>query len=442
MSILSTLLGKYGDDLAKGISKVSSFSDDFVKRYGDDIARAGADKSDDAMRALLTKRGNKAMVGDAFMTQADLGSGVDMSKVFREYGGNTPSGRKMLADMLTDQNAPSPMVGYHSVSTDKLKKALEDTQGQIVNPSLQIVDPKVNPGKSYGDIILLGDKDMYFNKGDFGVVDTWGKSNAYTRDIYSPRVPEYVEKNGTKYIKGTRKEYTPRNISEWMNKQGAKASESSFASPGSVASANARRFKNISDILESQGDIGTQISNKKAFDDWGDFLYDEAEKVRQNSGVGYRDGNKFAAIQEIIDDMQTLLNGKKLSDDFYGLTTGKGAESMRRVREAINNLPTDYFEAKVNRPLELKEFSGAILPKGYNDEQVLGALKDAGVRVLGDYKYGVSEKEMYDSLQDTLKNITKDKNRFTTPYMLGTSGVLGGGAILSSLLNNNQGKES
>lgn len=442
MSILSNLFGKYGDDIAKAATKVANYSDDFIKRYGDDIVKAGANKSDEAMKAFLTKRGNKEAVRDAFMTQADLGSGIDMSKVFREYGGDKPSGRNLIASMLTDQDAPDALVGYHSVSTDKLKKALDDTMGEVVNPSLQIVNPNVNPGKSYGDVILLGDKDMYFNKGDFGVVDTWGKTNAYTRDIYSPRVPEYVENNGTKYIKGTRKEYTPRNISEWMKKQGTKASESSFASPGSVASANARRFKDISDILESQGDLKPQAYNKKAFDDWGDFLYNEAEKVRQNSGVGYRDGNEFSAIQEIIEDMQTLLNGKKLSDDFYGLTTGKGAESMQRVREAINNLPTDYFEAKVTRPVGLGEFSGAILPEGYNDEQVIQALKDAGVDVLGNYKYGGSEAEMYNSLQDTLQNISKGKNRFTTPYMLGVSGVLGGGALLSNLLNNSQRKES
>ena len=443
MSILSKILGNYSDDIAKAATKTAAnYTDDFIQRYGDDLVKAGANQSDDAMRKFLTKRGNKEAVRDAFMTQADLGSGKDMSTIFREYGGNTSLGKNTIADILTDQtNTPPSLVGYHSVDTDKLKKALNDTQGQIVNPSLQIVNPEINPGKSYGDIILLGDKDMYFNKGDFGVVDTWGKSNAYSRDIYSPRVPNYTEKNGQKFIEGTRKEYTPKNISEYMNKQGKKAAESSFSSPGSVASTKARQFKNISDILSEYKLLGEQSANSKAFDEFGDLLYNEAENIRKNSQVGMRDNNGFAAIQEIVDDIQKVLSGKRLEDDFYSITTGKGAESVQRIKDAINKLPTDYFEAKVNRPLELSEFSGAILPSGYDDKEILQALEDAGVQVMGEYNYGGSMNQRTKSLQDTLKNITKGKNRFTTPYILGVGGLLGGGSILGSLLSGANNKE-
>lgn len=192
MSILSQLFSNYGDDVLRGATKTASnYADDFFLRYGDDIARAGADKSDDAMRALLNKRGNKDMVHDAFMAQQVDNPGVDMAKIFREYGGDKPSGRKMIANMLTDSaDNPPTLVGYHGVGTEKLKKALDNMNGEIVNPSLQIVNPEVNPGKKYGDIILLGDKDMYFGKGQYGLVDSWGKTNAYSRDVYSPRVPQ------------------------------------------------------------------------------------------------------------------------------------------------------------------------------------------------------------------------------------------------------------
>lgn len=101
MSILSSIFSSYGDDLAKAASKIatkgaSSYSDDFIKKYGEQIVKAGADKSDDAMRKLLTKRGNKYIVGDAFMSQADLGTGTDLAKVFREYGGDKNSWKKAL----------------------------------------------------------------------------------------------------------------------------------------------------------------------------------------------------------------------------------------------------------------------------------------------------------------------------------------------------------
>lgn len=435
MSILSGLFANYGDDIAKAAAKqtVNNYADDFIVRYADDIAKAGANKSDDAMRALLNKRGNKEMVRDAFMTQQADNPGVDFSKIFREYGGDKPAGRQMVANLMTDSADDVPaLVGYHSVDTDKLKKALDNMGGDVVNPSLQIVNPNVNPGTKYGDIILLGDKDMYFNKGDFGVVDTWGKTNAYSRDVYSPRVPNYVEKNGKKFIEGTRKEYTPKNVSDFMNKQGKVAVESNWATPGSIAATQSQRFNNLSEILDNAGQLGAKDANRQAFDDFGKYLsdkvYDYAEKT------GKMGDNPYITIDNITTEIQDALKGKYMPDDFYGLRTPEGQELLRGIRQQAASLPTDYFEVKMNRPVALKEFSGAILPNDYADETILQALKDAGIPVMGNY----DPANMDETLQATLKGLTKGKNRFATPYMLGLTGLLGGGAILGNLLGNNQ----
>lgn len=116
------------------------------------------------------------------------------------------------------------------------------------------------------------------------------------------------------------------------------------------------------------------------------------------------------------------------TDDFYGLRTQEGQKLLSDIRQEINKLPTDYFELKMNRPVKLNEFSGAILPNGYDDAEVLNALKNAGVNVVGNY----DAQNMEQSLQKTLKSLTKGKNRFTTPYMLGLAGLLGGGAYMAS----------
>jgi hypothetical protein len=437
MSILSGLFAKYGDDVLRGATKTASnYADDFFLRYGDDIARAGADKSDDAMRALLNKRGNKNMVYDAFMAQQVDNPGVDMAKIFREYGGDKANGRKMIAGMLTDSaDNPPALVGYHGVSTEKLKKALDNMGGDIVNPSLQIVNPNVNPGTEYGDIILLGDKDMYFGKGQYGLVDSWGKTNAYSRDVYSPRVPDFVEKNGNRYIKGTRKLYTPENVSDFMNKQGTKAVESNWATPGSVAATQAERFNKLSDILNAAGQLGEKESNRKAYDDWGKYLTDRVSDYAEKTGK--MGDNAFITIDNITSEIQDALNGKYQPDDFYGLRTPQGRELLGDISRQIADLPTDYFEAKVRRPVGLNEFTGAILPNDYADDTILQALKNAGVPVVGNY----DPANMEETLQDTLKGLTKGKNRFTTPYMLGLGGLLGSGAILGKLLNGNQNQQ-
>lgn len=434
MGILNKLLSNYGDDLAETAGKTAAnYTDDFVSRWGKQIAEAGANKSDDAMRSLLNKRGNKDMVRDAFMAMQPDMPGKDLYEMFRAYGGDKPAGRKMLSELLTDEAGDIPsMVGYHSVGTDKLKMALDDLGGDIVNPSLQIVDPAVNAGKSYGDVILLGDKDMYFNKGDYGVLDTWGKSNAYSRDIYSPRMPKSVEKNGEKYIEGTRKPYTAQNISDYMNKQGKKAVESTWATPAQAAAATAERANNLSDILEwaKGGKIKPQAETSKAFEDFNDYvtnkIWDYAEKN------GYLDDtyNRFMVTDDLLTDVQNILNGKRIGDDFFNLYSDEGRQLLRDISRTASELPTDYFEVKATRPLGLNEFSGAILPNDYADEQVLKALEEAGVPIMGNY-----DPSNYDeSLGQVLRDITKDKNRFKTPYMLGAAGLLGGGSVLGSLL--------
>lgn len=400
----------------------------FIEQYGDAITKAGADTSRDAMSALMAKRGNKNMVRDAFMTQQDTNPDTDMLKVFREYGGNKPAGRQMLADALTDASAAPPeLVTYHGVDTDKLKKALNNFDGDVINPSLQVVNPETNPGTKYGDVILLGDKDMFFNKGRYGVLDAEGKTNAYSRDVYSPRVPNYEEKNGNRYIEGTKTLYTPENVSNYMNKQGVKSVESNWATPGSVAATQSHRFTNLADILDYADKLGPKDANRKAFDDFGEFLskevWDYAEKTGHMSEY-----NPYMTVDNITTEIQDALNGKYQPDDFYGLRTQEGQKLLSDIRQEINKLPTDYFELKMNRPVKLNEFSGAILPNGYDDAEVLNALKNAGVNVVGNY----DAQNMEQSLQKTLKSLTKGKNRFTTPYMLGLAGLLGGGAYMAS----------
>jgi hypothetical protein len=133
---------------------------------------------------------------------------------------------------------------------------------------------------------------------------------------------------------------------------------------------------------------------------------------------------------DLLTDVQNILNGKRIEDDFFNLYSDEGRQLLRDISRTASELPTDYFKVKATRPLGLNEFSGAILPNDYADEQVLKALEEAGVPIMGNY-----DPSNYDeSLGQVLRDITKDKNRFKTPYMLGTAGLLGGGSILGALL--------
>lgn len=218
-----------------------------------------------------------------------------------------------------------------------------------------------------------------------------------------------------------------------MRKQGTKAVESAFATPGSIAATRAYRYGNLSEILEDANKLGTPGANKEAFDNFSDFLYDKMKEIAERRGL--LDGrNAYSTIDDITNEVEMALKGKYLPDDFYGLRTPEGQATLSEIRDAISKLPTDYFEVKATRPIGLNEFSGAILPDGYSDEVVLEALRNSGVPVLGNY----DPANYNESLGETLRGLTKDKNRFKTPYMLGVAGLLGGGSALASMMGETQ----
>lgn len=69
----------------------------------------------------------------------------------------------------------------------------------------------------------------------------------------------------------------------------------------------------------------------------------------------------------------------ELSDD----TKQAAVEFLERLR----NLPTEYFEAKILREVDLAEFKGAVVPEGV-DQRVLDALAARGVKEVKFYKKG------------------------------------------------------
>ena len=348
-------------------------------------------------------------------------------EIMAYYGGDIGKSAKsgqnsFLGRLLTGEEVESPMVMYHGVGTEKLKEILglaEKTSNEyaIPNPSLQVVNPNVNAGSSYGDVVLLGNKSIPGGINQYtGGPDLGSKYNLYSRDIYSPRKP-YIENNkeGIPYIRGTRQVATPDNISKYMNKQGTISSESDWFSPGSMAATQSQRFKSPLDAVKNVDLLKTQAELDEAFDAWdsevsggiSQFLDKYMEK---NPGE-----NRFIVGDYIGEELQNAMSGKPAWEgDPYGIWTDKGREVVSDLKKKAANLPTAYFEAKSNRAVPLREFGGAILPEGYSDEKVLQALKDSGVSILGSY----DPNNYQESMQSTLRSLIKDKDRFNTPYMM------------------------
>lgn len=369
--------------------------------------------------------------------------GDEAANIMQMYGRDLDKKKAnaFLSRLLTGQDVEAPLVQYHGVSPEKLKKILdlsEETYSDVAipNPSLQIVDPTKNSGTKYGDIVLLGNKSIPGGINQYSKLpDMSGKYQVYSRDIYSPRQPQISYTKGTPVIEGTRKLATPENLSEYMNKQGTKAVESTWANPGSMAATQAKRFRDPLEVVQNSDLLAAQNELDTIFEQWNNDTSGAVSELLDKYLKKNPDVNQYSYADYISSELQDAMAGKRGWDDPYGIwTTEEGRRIVAELKDKASKLPTAYFEAKANRAVPLSEFGGVVLPEGFSDPVIEKALEDAGLQVMGRYN-----PENYDeSLKSVLTGLLKKNDRLSTPYIYSTLGaLLGGGALLASANRDN-----
>lgn len=354
------------------------------------LSKLGADYGDDAARQIIGQYGD------------------DITK----RGANS-----FLSRAVDGAELPPTMLAYHGIPAHKLE-AVAKMDDYLVNPSIQSVNPSVNPGGDFGEIILLANKKM--------VSPTSRGVHTFNRDVYSPRFPELTDDG---MIAGTKKWASADNVSQYMNKQKVVGGEGGYFAntPAVVAAKNAKKFKSIRDMVENQGTIQPYADTHKAI---GQFSDDTAAAIgrleKQYPGTDY-------SWQYAKDDAENIMAGKAAEVAHDPADVSNLLDIVKRSK----TLPTDYFETKNTNPVKLSEFSGAIIPHNLDNKKVLEMLQRNNVPIVRKYDMGA-----YDPLDKSgnqnidLKNILIDlakENRFTTPYLLGGAGAL---PILGGLLGS------
>ncbi len=197
---------------------------------------------------------------------------------------------------------------------------------------------------------------------------------------------------------------TLENASKLMNK-GGQAGNFGWSGDGPF----------IAKIAEQANTLDKMRKNKdKLIGKDQKFLHEEARQhIRDeffdlsqvlNEGYGRFDSVGEARMEEIA-GMNGDIRGYLKRE--YGVEVSD--EWMRRYNDLVNFIrneyPVFYFETKFNRPVELWEFSNAIVPEGTSDDVVEG-LKKAGVRV-----------SFYD------KNVKGDRERVTNEVADSREGI-------------------
>lgn len=147
---------------------------------------------------------------------------------------------------------------------------------------------------------------------------------------------------------------------------------------GSLRAKFTPQFKSIAQIRKEKGRLVDKASFEKVKKEIDDDLMalsnDLGFTLEQTIGM-LEDAPKMG-LQRAA---QVYQNDIELSDD----TKQAAVEFLERLR----HLPTEYFEAKILREVDLTEFSGAVVPEGV-DQRVLDALAARGVKDIKFYKRG------------------------------------------------------
>lgn len=441
------MLNLIGEGIEQGAKKALSKA---TKEAGEEVAEKAA-------KTVAKKATRAEVLGNMAKELKEKYGDVAARKIGSYYGDGKMNAT--LGRILRGEETQGPLLMYHATSAEKLAdlaKLGKKYGNKMPNPSLQIVDPNVNIGGNFGDVILLGNKDMAYPKGKYGGLDYNGKTNIYGRDIYSKRKPfvkqledgEYYFYPNEDRIGGGLSNYnvtelaTPENLSKQMNKPPVRGSEG-MTGPGPVAAMATPQFKSLSDVIEGAkvGRLQSKDAAKKATDEWTDRVFDAIDEMRRAQDVDVHISNTdyMRAIQELLGNKRAVASGFEiLPKDGYDIFKNPTARAeLSKLAEEAKWLPTDYFELKANRPINMSEFSGAILPEDFGtrswdtaEQEVMKYLEDNGIPIVDRYFVGAdgsSEK----SKEAIFKKLTK-QDRLKTPYLLGLATLLGGGAIMGS----------
>ena len=197
---------------------------------------------------------------------------------------------------------------------------------------------------------------------------------------------------------------TVENIVKEM-KKGA-GQEHTVQSMGSLRARVAPKFKSLPQIKKSRDKIVSKDVFKEAKDKLSDELDDITSDLRDTTNKHFAETigestaenlyhTASATTDQLVEDI--LVSTPRRSDYVEGLVDlikPETIEKARVLRQKMKNMPTEYFEAKPRRGVDLSEFKGALVPKDM-DSTIKKILKKSGVKKILEYGSNEERKRLF-----------------------------------------------
>jgi hypothetical protein len=325
---------------ARGISNMA----EFAPVLGNVMAGQEAQRRGDTKGMLMAALPVPGMATEARMAQAAI----------------TPA----------EQAAKEALLALHNMKSHRLDMA--EKLGGLPVPSIAIAKPE-HGFTGFGDITLVGGKEFA----------TPSRTNpVFASDVYSPRFPNLSDE-GDKIFRGYTpagyRRYAPLNMQNVVRemKGNIRGGENYNYGAGNVRASVTPQFKKLSELQRMRDKIIPTEDFEPLKEEANAKLFELAEKFHpysrySNSSFGH--ASSFAqTLSDVGKGRYSAFNQdyKDLPDELRV----KAAEYLNYLR----GMPTEYFEAKPQRAVELGEFAGAVVPEKVMKD-VEPRLKNLGIR--------------------------------------------------------------
>ncbi len=294
----------------------------------------------------------------------DYNDGKKIADLFRSYHeeldgiietGNYSWGLNSIKDRIEDRGWNE--VGYN----DFAKYAYGREKGLIEKPAKGTEKDKFK-------------ESIYKLKIDNGELGDWVKKKIEDAGItYKDRIFDGFTNSGNRrYL-----EHNLDNVVRVM-KRGLQDAEGFNYGVPSIRAKVAKKYGTIEALKKDRN----QVIDKEAMEKLKKETSDEFEEIGNSLSKLRENGNRTFILDTISDDLKALAEGGsenwKYLRESYGDHVTEFAEKARPFLDKLRNMPTEYFEVKMRRPVGVHEFLGAAIPDDA-PEDLVKSLSKRGV---------------------------------------------------------------
>jgi hypothetical protein len=176
------------------------------------------------------------------------------------------------------------------------------------------------------------------------------------------------------------KPYTAEEVLKFMKKNRGSAQEGGMSTPGALRASLTEKLSSLKDIRAQSG----KLVKSDDFKDFQNSSYERISDLGESLKPFYKfDSSGFGYSNEVIEmliESQKRGLDRALSEFGFDNLPDYALQEIQEVKSFFRNAPTEYFEAKPERLVDIEEFEGAIVPEGTSDD-IIQALKDSGIKI-------------------------------------------------------------